>query len=66
MFGAINVMTDGGPFDRSSNIVYYLYEQGFRIFQIGSASAVSLLIFVGTAILTWVQFRYVERHVHYG
>ena len=66
VFGAINVMTDGGPFDRSSNIVYYLYEQGFRLFQIGSASAVSLLIFVGTAILTWVQFRYVERHVHYG
>ncbi|MCC6867899.1 MAG: sugar ABC transporter permease [Burkholderiales bacterium] len=66
VFGAINVMTDGGPFDRSSNIVYYLYEQGFRMFQIGSASAVSLLIFVGTAILTWVQFRYVERRVHYG
>jgi ABC-type sugar transport system permease subunit len=66
VFGAINVMTDGGPFDRSSNIVYYLYEQGFRIFQIGSASAVSLLIFGGTAILTWVQFRFVERHVHYG
>jgi ABC-type sugar transport system permease subunit len=66
VFGAINVMTDGGPFDKSSNIVYYLYEQGFRIFQIGSASAVSLLIFVGTAILTWVQFRFVERHVHYG
>jgi len=66
VFGAINVMTDGGPFDRSSNIVYYLYEQGFRMFQIGSASAVSLLIFVGTAILTWVQFRFVERHVHYG
>jgi ABC-type sugar transport system permease subunit len=66
VFGAINVMTDGGPFDRSSNIVYYLYEQGCRIFQIGSASAVSLLIFAGTAILTWVQFRFVERHVHYG
>ncbi|MEO6929824.1 MAG: sugar ABC transporter permease [Casimicrobiaceae bacterium] len=66
VFGAINVMTDGGPFDRSSNIVYYLYEQGFRMFQIGSASAVSLLIFIGTAILTWVQFRFVERRVHYG
>jgi len=66
VFGAINVMTDGGPFDRSSNIVYYLYEQGFRNFQIGSASAVSLLIFFGTAVLTWIQFRYVEKRVHYG
>jgi len=66
VFGAINVLTDGGPYDRTSNIVYYLYQQGFRFFQIGSASAVSLIIFVGTVLLTWLQFRFVERHVYYG
>lgn len=66
VFGAINVLTDGGPYDRTSNIVYYLYQQGFRFFQIGAASAVSLIIFAGTIILTWLQFRFVERHVHYG
>lgn len=66
VFGAINVLTDGGPFNKTSNIVYYLYLQGFRFFQIGSASAVSLIIFVGTVLLTWLQFRFVERHVHYG
>ena len=66
VFGAINVLTDGGPFNKTSNIVYYLYLQGFRFFQIGTASAVSLIIFVGTVLLTWLQFRFVERHVHYG
>ncbi|MGH2551702.1 MAG: carbohydrate ABC transporter permease [Thermomicrobiales bacterium] len=66
VFGAINVLTDGGPYDRTTNIVYYLYQQGFRFFQIGAASAVSLIIFAGTIILTWLQFRFVERHVHYG
>lgn len=66
VFGAINVMTDGGPFERTSNIVYYLYVQGFRFFQIGAASAVSVLVFVATVLLTWLQFRFVERRVHYG
>ncbi len=66
VFGAINVLTDGGPYNTTSNIVYYLYQQGFRFFQIGTASAVSLIIFVGTVLLTWLQFRFVERHVHYG
>ena len=66
VFGAINVLTRGGPFDSTTNIIYYLYEQGFEFFQIGAASAVAILVFVATCLLTWVQFRFVERHVHYG
>ena len=66
VFGAINVLTDGGPFNKTSNTVYSLSLQGFRFSQIGTASAVSLIIFVGTVLLTWLQFRFVERHVHYG
>ena len=66
VFGAINVLTEGGPFNSTSNIVYYLYEQGFVFFQIGSASAVSVIVFIATALLTWFQFRFGERFVHYG
>ncbi len=66
VFGAINVLTDGGPFDSSTNIIYYLYQQGFRFFQIGAASAVAVIVFVATCLLTWIQFKFVERHVHYG
>lgn len=66
VFGAINVLTGGGPFESTTNIVYYLYVQGFQYFQIGAASAVSVLLFLATVLLTWVQFRFVERHVHYG
>lgn len=66
VFGAINVMTGGGPFDSSTNVVYYLYQQGFEFFQIGSASAVSVMLFAATCALTWIQFKYVEKHVHYG
>ena len=66
LFSLISVLTQGGPFNRTANVVYYLYEQGFRFFQIGAASAVALLVFISVVILTWVQFRFVERHVHYG
>ena len=66
VFGAISVLTDGGPFDRTTNIIYYLYEQGFRFFQIGVASAVAILLFLLTIALTWLQFRFIEGRVHYG
>lgn len=66
VFGAINVLTDGGPFESTTNIIYYMYQQGFRYFQIGAASAVSLIVFLATLVLTWLQFRFVERYVHYG
>lgn len=66
VFGAINVLTEGGPYNSTSNIVYYLYEQGFTFFQIGSASAVSVIVFMVSAFLVWLQFRFGERFVHYG
>ena len=65
-FGAINVLTDGGPYDSTTNIVYYLYQQGFKYFQIGNASAVSVIIFVITVLITWLQFRVMEKRVYYG
>lgn len=65
-FGAINVLTDGGPFQHTSNVLYYLYERGFRFFQVGQASAVAVLVVIAVMALTWAQFRYVERHVYYG
>jgi ABC-type sugar transport system permease subunit len=66
VFSAVNVLTDGGPFDRSSNMIYYLYQQAFRYFQIGVASAVAVVLSAAVILLTWLQFRFVERHVHYG
>lgn len=66
VFAAINVLTDGGPFESTTNIIYYLYMQAFRYFQIGAASSVAVVVFAVTAFFTWLQFRYLERHVHYG
>lgn len=65
VFAAISVLTEGGPFGRTANALYYLYERGFEFFQVGEASAVALIIFAAVAALTVFQFRFVERHVHY-
>lgn len=63
--GAIDVLTEGGPFGQSSNILYYMYERGLKFFQFGQASAASVLIILLVLGVTWAQFRMLERKVHY-
>jgi ABC-type sugar transport system permease subunit len=63
--GAVDVLTEGGPFNTSSNLLYYLYRRAFRSFQFGDASAVAVVIMAIVALATWLQFRVFERHVHY-
>lgn len=63
--GAVDVLTEGGPYRTSSNLLYFLYERGFRHFQFGEAAAVAVLIAAIVASVTWAQFRFGERHVHY-
>jgi ABC-type sugar transport system permease subunit len=63
--GAVDVLTEGGPYRTSSNLLYFLYERGFRHFQFGEAAAVAVLIAGIVALVTWAQFRFGERHVHY-
>jgi ABC-type sugar transport system permease subunit len=63
--GAVDVLTEGGPYRTSSNLLYFLYERGFRHFQFGEAAAVAVLIAVIVAGVTWAQFHLGERHVHY-
>jgi multiple sugar transport system permease protein/sn-glycerol 3-phosphate transport system permease protein len=65
-FTAINVLTRGGPYSATSNVLFYLYERGFRFFQAGEASALALGLVVILFAITWLQFRLVGSRVHYG
>ena len=64
--GAVDVLTEGGPFKTSTNLLYFMYERAFRHFQFGEAAAVATLILLLVALATWMQFRVFERRVHYG
>lgn len=64
-FTQIHLLTRGGPVDSTRTLVYSLYLDAFQNFQTGYASAQAMVLFVLILILTIVQFRYVERLVHY-
>lgn len=57
VFGQVFVMTQGGPFDSTRTVVQHVYEEGFRYFRMGSASAVAWALFLIVVVFTLVQFR---------
>lgn len=65
VFAQSQILTRGGPGDSSRTMVMYIYEQGFRYFQMGYASSVAVMLFVVMAGLTLLQFRASERWVFY-
>lgn len=64
-FTQIHVMTRGGPVDTTRVLVYSIYLDAFQNFQFGFASAQAVILFALVLGLTIVQFRVVERRVHY-
>lgn len=64
--GAVGVMTDGGPIDATTNLLFYLYQKGLQFFQFGHASAVAVITALIVGALTWAQFAFLEKQVHYG
>jgi ABC-type sugar transport system permease subunit len=64
-FTQIHVMTRGGPVDSTRVLVYSIYQDAFQNFQFGFASAQAVILLVLVMGLTLVQFRFVERRVHY-
>lgn len=65
-FGQIDILTQGGPLNRTNVIVYSIYTQGFRNLNEGVAAAQGLALFVIVLTLTLLQFRFLERRVFYG
>ena len=65
VFTPIKVLTQGGPNNASSNIIYGVYQQGFGFFNTGKASALSIMTMVIFLVLLFLEFKYVERGVYY-
>ncbi|CAM5215171.1 Carbohydrate ABC transporter membrane protein 1 (CUT1 family) OS=Ureibacillus acetophenoni OX=614649 GN=SAMN05877842_12212 PE=3 SV=1 [Ureibacillus acetophenoni] len=65
VFETINLMTSGGPINSTNTIVYYIYENGFRFFKIGYASAAGVILLIIVAILTLIYFKVLNKRVHY-
>jgi putative chitobiose transport system permease protein len=57
VFEEVYVMTKGGPMDSTKTLVYYIYENAFEEFEMGYASAVGVVLFVLTLILSLINLR---------
>ena len=64
-FGIIDAVTSGGPAKATEVLVYKVYYDGVHALNLGSSSAQSVILMAIVIVLTAIQFRYVERKVHY-
>lgn len=64
-FGVIHTITSGGPQQATTILVYKVYSDGFVGQDLGSSAAQSVILLVIVSVLTVVQFKYIERRVHY-
>jgi sn-glycerol 3-phosphate transport system permease protein len=64
-FGIIGSLTQGGPGQATNILIWKVYNDGFRGQDLGGSSAQSVILMVVVIALTFVQFRFIERRVHY-
>jgi sn-glycerol 3-phosphate transport system permease protein len=64
-FGIIGSLTQGGPGQATNILIWKVYNDGFRGQDLGGSSAQSVILMIVVIALTIVQFRFIERRVHY-
>ncbi len=64
-FGVIHAITEGGPNEATNIMVFKIYHDSFESLDFGGSAAQSVILMIGVIALTVVQFRYIERKIHY-
>ncbi len=64
IFDHIVLMTNGGPSNATTVLVYYIYFQGFQVFNTGYASALAVILFLLALVATVVQWTLRKRFVY--
>lgn len=64
-FGIIDALTGGGPGNATQTMIYRAYIDGRVNLDLGSSAAQSVVLMIAVMALTLVQFRFIERRVHY-
>lgn len=65
VFIPIHILTRGGPYNSTNNLIYLVYQYGFRYFNAGLAGATALITFGLFAVVAFLIFYFGERKVHY-
>ncbi|WP_435925852.1 carbohydrate ABC transporter permease [Paenibacillus sp. DYY-L-2] len=64
-FGQMHILTKGGPAGATEVLVFSIYKEAFVNYQFGTGSAIAILLFLLILALTLIQFKFVEKKVHY-
>lgn len=64
-FGVVHAVTQGGPGKSTEIMIYKVWYDGFIAQDLGRSSAQSVILMAIVIGLTFIQFRYVDRKVHY-
>ena len=64
-FGLVHAVTQGGPGDATSILVYRAWKDGFEGLQLGYSAAQSVVLMALVIVLTAFQFRFTEKKVTY-
>lgn len=65
-FDIISIMTSGGPGVSSTTLSWMIYEEAFKNFDIGAASAAATVLLVILLVVTFVQVRIGDKKVNYS
>lgn len=61
LFAEPYVMTQGGPAEQTVTVLYMMYEQGFKWWNLGNASAVAFVLFLFMLLMTIIQTKFANR-----
>ena len=61
LFAEPYVMTQGGPLQSTMSVLYLMYDEGFKWWNLGSASAVAFVLFILMFAVTAAQLRFMRR-----
>lgn len=64
-FGQINILTKGGPMNSTNVMVFNIYQDAFVNYRFGIGSAQALILFFIVLVITLIQFKVLEKKVHY-
>ncbi|HHD80815.1 MAG TPA: ABC transporter permease subunit [Campylobacterales bacterium] len=64
-FGIIDTTTRGTPMGETKTLAYKIYQDGFLGADIGGSSAQSVILMLFVLLLTVLQFKYIEKRIHY-
>jgi multiple sugar transport system permease protein len=61
LFAEPYVMTEGGPLQSTTSVLYLMYDEGFKWWNFGSASAVAFLLFAVMFAASALMLRLMRR-----